>query len=91
MSHPAARNASSPASGYSAALRRLAWAVAYLAGWFLVLQPVLKTDLQAYGPALDPVVRTMQIAGLLIIATAVVGVWIVWRMFKAEASWLSRI
>ncbi len=63
----------------------------YLGGWFLVLQPVLKTDLQVYGSALDPVVRTLQVAGLLAIATGGVGVWIAWRMFKAKAPWLSRI
>lgn len=63
----------------------------YLFGWYLILKPVLSTDLQVYGPALDPVVRTMQIAGLAAIAMGIVGLWIAWRMFHTNASWLSRI
>jgi CubicO group peptidase (beta-lactamase class C family) len=91
-----ADRATSGVPGEVRRLRRFACVVAiidllYLLGWFLVLQPVLKTDLQVYGPALDPIVRTMQIAGILIIATACVGIWIAWRMFNVQSSWLSRI
>lgn len=93
------RRADSASSGVSPEVRRLRLYarlltivdLLYLFGWFMVLQPVLKTDLQVYGPALDPVVRIMQVAGLVAIAVAAVGIWIAWRMFQAKAPWLSRI
>jgi hypothetical protein len=33
----------------------------------------------------------MQVAGLLAVAAAIVGVWVAWRMFRTDTTWLSRI
>jgi CubicO group peptidase (beta-lactamase class C family) len=58
----------------------------YLFGWMLLLKPVLSLDLQVYSAALDPVVRTLQLAGLGAIAAAAVGIWGTWRLFKLDVS-----
>jgi CubicO group peptidase (beta-lactamase class C family) len=63
----------------------------YLAAWTVVLLPVLSTQLEFYSAGLDPVIRTLQVAGLLIIAAAVFGVWSVWRTMKLGASRGSRL
>jgi CubicO group peptidase (beta-lactamase class C family) len=60
--------------------------VAYLLGWMMVLKPVLSLDLQVYSVAFDPVVRTMQFAGIAAIAAAAIGLWSMWRLYKLEAS-----
>jgi hypothetical protein len=52
----------------------------------LLLKPVLSLDLQVYSAALDPVVRTLQWAGLAAIAAAAVGLWSTWRLFKLDGS-----
>ena len=65
--------------------------VVYLAAWAMLLQPLLSNQLQVYSYRLDPVVLTLELSGLLAIGAAGVGVWATWRMFKLDASWLSRI
>ena len=54
--------------------------------WILVLTPVLNTELWVYSWKFDPVVRTLQLAGLLVIAAAAVGVWGLWRISRLESS-----
>jgi hypothetical protein len=63
----------------------------YLVGWAMLLRPLLTADYQVFSSHLDPVVRMMQVAGLLVIAAAIAGVWVAWRMFRADSTWLSRI
>jgi len=63
-----------------------AFDVLYLVGWMLLLKPVLSLDLQIYSAAFDPVVRTLQFAGLAAIAAAAVGLWSMWRLSKLEVS-----
>jgi len=70
-----------------AALLDLVW----LAAWFIVLTPVLSIELDFYSKALDPVIRTLQVAGLVVIALATVGLWNLWRLCGTEASWTARI
>jgi CubicO group peptidase (beta-lactamase class C family) len=81
-------------SGQSVPLQRVrlytrlaaAFDVLYLVGWMMLLKPVLNLDLQVYSAALDPVVRTLQFAGLAAIAAAAVGLWTTWRLFKLDVS-----
>ncbi len=47
----------------------------YLFGWIVALSPVLKNDLAIYNDAFDPYLRILQIAGLVVIAAAVAGIW----------------
>lgn len=70
-----------------AALFDLLWFVA----WCIVLTPVLSIQLDFYSTALDPVIRTLQIAGVIVVALAVVGGWNLWRLCTTEASWTSRV
>jgi CubicO group peptidase (beta-lactamase class C family) len=63
-----------------------AFDVLYLVGWMMLLKPVLSLDLQIYSAALDPLVRTLQLAGLAAIAAAAVGLWSTWRLFRLEVS-----
>jgi CubicO group peptidase (beta-lactamase class C family) len=65
--------------------------VVYLAGWYMLIQPILGSDVQVYTSQLDPVVRTLQVSGLLVIIAAAIGVWVAWRMSAVRAPWLSRI
>ncbi len=70
-----------------AALFDLLW----LAAWCIVLTPVLSIQLDFYSTALDPVIRTLQIVGVIVIALAVAGGWNLWRLCTTEASWPSRV
>jgi CubicO group peptidase (beta-lactamase class C family) len=60
--------------------------VLYFIAWMAVLKPVLSVELWVYSGGFDPVVRTLQLAGLLVIASAIVGVWCLWRLSKLQAS-----
>jgi CubicO group peptidase (beta-lactamase class C family) len=61
----------------------------YVAAWFLLLQPVLTLELEVYRDSLDPIVRALQVAGLVAIAAAILGIWSAWRLsaIKAPRSW----
>ena len=63
----------------------------YLFAWTVILLPVLSTQLEFYSAGLDPVIRTLQVAGLLIIAAAALGVWSVWRTMKLGATRGTRV
>jgi len=58
----------------------------YLSVWMAVLKPVLNVELWVYSTGFDPVVRALQLAGLLVVAAAVVGVWCLWRLSRLQAS-----
>lgn len=47
----------------------------YLVGWFVILKPILSSDVVFYTSGLDPVLRLLQIAGIIPIGGAIVGVW----------------
>jgi CubicO group peptidase (beta-lactamase class C family) len=59
-----------------------AFDVVYLVCWFMILQPTLRLDLDFYSAGLDPIVGTLEAAGLLAIAAAVLGIWSAWRLSK---------
>ncbi len=48
----------------------------------MILRPTLNLDLDFYGSGLDPVVGTVEAAGLLAIAAAVLGIWSAWRLSR---------
>jgi CubicO group peptidase (beta-lactamase class C family) len=58
----------------------------YVLAWIVLLMPVLSVKLWVYSTRLDPVVRALQIAGLLVIAAAGVGVWSLWRISGLQRS-----
>jgi CubicO group peptidase (beta-lactamase class C family) len=58
----------------------------YVIAWIMLLQPVLSTSLWVYSWRLDPVVRALQILGLLVIAASLVGLWALWRNSRLQSS-----
>jgi len=93
------RRAERATSGVSPAQRRLrkvqrlavAVAVAWLFVWFLMIKPLLNTELALYSSANDFLIGAVQASGLLAVAAAVAGVWVAWRMLRTDASRLARI
>jgi CubicO group peptidase (beta-lactamase class C family) len=65
--------------------------VLYLASWMALLTPVLSVKLWVYSYSLDPLIRTLQLAGLGVIAAAVLGIWSLWHLSRLQKSRLSRI
>jgi hypothetical protein len=63
----------------------------WLVCWMTVLTPVLATQLDFYSTSLDGVIRALQIAGLMVIALAAVGIWSFWRFCRVDTSWSFRI
>jgi hypothetical protein len=60
----------------------------YLFGWFTILKPILGNEVSFYTTALDPVVRGMQIAAIVPLAGAVVGVWNAGLSIASRRSWI---
>lgn len=90
-----ADRATSGASGEVRRLRkvqRIAVAVdaAYLLGWFILIKPVLSTELGIYSTANDWIIATAELSGLLAVAAAGAAVWAAWRMRRTDASPLAR-
>jgi CubicO group peptidase (beta-lactamase class C family) len=65
--------------------------LAYLFGWYLMLQPILANQVGAYGTSLDGMLRVLQVWGLVVIAAAALGLWVAYRTFQAGASWPSKV
>jgi len=59
--------------------------------WFMLLRPVLTVELQVYRGSLDPIVRALQISGLLAIAAAALGIWSAWRLAMLNVPRKSRL
>src|SRR6185437_3379719 len=70
-----------------AAIVELIW----LASWTMVLLPAMSLQLDVYSTGLDPVIRALQILGVIVIGFAGVGLWSLWRLCRAQTSWPSRI
>jgi len=58
----------------------------YVVAWIVLLMPVLSVELWVYSSRLDPAVRALQFAGLLVIAAAAVGVISLWRISRLQSS-----
>lgn len=73
-------------------VQRIAVAVdaLYLSAWFILINPVLSSDVGVYSYAIDWVVGLLEASGLLALAAAVAGVWAAWRMLRANATRLAR-
>jgi hypothetical protein len=58
----------------------------YVIAWIVFLAPVLSVSLWVYSWRFDPVVRALQLAGLLVIAATAVGLWALWRISSLQSS-----
>ena len=56
----------------------------YLVCWFMILRPTLNLELDFYSSSLDPIVGALEVAGLLAIAAAVLGIWSAWRLSRLD-------
>lgn len=65
--------------------------IVWLVCWTVVLLPVLSLQLEFYSAGLDPFIRALQVAGLVVTGLAAVGLWSLWRLCTLEPSWLCRI
>jgi hypothetical protein len=61
--------------------------LAYLAGWYFAFQPLLQNRLDAYGPSLDALLRTLQIGAIVPIAGVAVGSWNAWLVLRSNRHW----
>jgi hypothetical protein len=50
-------------------------AIAYVAGWCMLLRPILSNDLSIYNTALDPTLRALQVLGVVLILAAGASIW----------------
>ncbi|VXC99045.1 serine hydrolase domain-containing protein [Sphingomonas sp. 8AM] len=75
------RYASPPVASGRAARARLLVRVAaladlgYVAGWYTVVAPILDQHVDAYNASLDGMIRLLQVAAVIPVAAAIVGVW----------------
>lgn len=60
-------------------------ALVYVTAWFLLIQPVLGSQVGAYHSGIDWIVGSLELSGLLVIGAALAGVWVAWRMRRAGA------
>jgi len=83
------------ASGRAALVRRLTRIAAiadlvYLLGWYMVLAPILSNVLDGYNGTLDATIRLLQVAALIPLAAAAVGIWNAVLAFQTRAGWTVR-
>lgn len=57
-------------------------ALGYLIGWFTMLNPILSNDLDGYNDTLDPQMRLLQFAGLVLILATGGAVWSAWQTIR---------
>ena len=65
--------------------------IVYLLVWYSTLAPILQNQLDVYNSGLDGWVRTMQIAAILPLAGAAIGMWNMWLTFRAGRSWGAKL
>jgi CubicO group peptidase (beta-lactamase class C family) len=54
----------------------------YLVSWLMILKPTLNLELDFYSGRLDPVIGTLEAAGLLAVAAAALGIWSAWSLSR---------
>jgi CubicO group peptidase (beta-lactamase class C family) len=64
--------------------------VLYLAAWFVLIKPVLNVEVGVYSYAIDWIVGLLEAAGVFPLAAAAAGLWSAWRMFRSDATGLTR-
>jgi len=65
--------------------------LAFVACWFVILQPVLTSQLDFYSAAIDPVLVALNVFGLIMVAVALAAAWWAYRLFRIGAPWPQRI
>ncbi len=65
--------------------------IAYLVGWYTVLAPLLETRLDVYNGGLDGTIRMLQVAAIVPLAAAAVGLWNMWLTVRADRGWGAKL
>ena len=66
-----------------------AYDLIYMTAWFFIVQSAINLDLGFYSSHLDPVIRVMQVAGVLAFVAAGLGLWSAWRLAQLKVPrWL---
>ena len=63
----------------------------HLAAWYAIPSPILQTRVEAYNSGLDAPIRTLQIAAIVPIAGAAVGLWNAWLAWRPGRGWGARV
>jgi len=63
----------------------------YLAAWYTVLAPILQLRVEVYNSALDAPIRALQIAAIVPLAGAGVGLWNLWLTARSGRGWGARV
>jgi CubicO group peptidase (beta-lactamase class C family) len=90
------RQLPSIATGRTALVRRLTRVAAvadliYLAGWYMVLAPILQSEVSFYNEDLDGTIRALQLAAVVPVLGAVLGGWNCWLAFRSPQGWAARL
>jgi hypothetical protein len=83
-------------TGRPALLRRLTRVAAvadlvYLTGWYLLLAPVLQARYYAYNAGLDGWIRLLQVAAIIPLVGAAIGIWNATLTFAPGRGWGARV
>jgi CubicO group peptidase (beta-lactamase class C family) len=65
--------------------------LAYLVGWYTVLAPLLETRLDVYNGGLDGTIRMLQVAAILPLAAAAIGLWNMWLTVRTDRGWGAKL
>ncbi|WP_206366544.1 serine hydrolase domain-containing protein [Sphingomonas gei] len=83
------------ATGRAALVRRLTRIavvanLVYLLAWYSVLAPILRTDVGYYNGGLDSLIRFLQVAAIVPLLGAILGLLNTWLAFRAKLNWAAR-
>lgn len=65
--------------------------ILYLIGWYVIVAPILQTVLDGYNEQLDGTIRALQIAAIVPIAAAALGLWNAILTFREGQVWGARV
>jgi len=65
--------------------------VVYLYGWYLAMQPLLQSKLDAYGSSFDGFLRLLQIGAILPIAAVLAGLWHAGLTVSSDRHWAAKL
>ncbi|UZK66707.1 serine hydrolase domain-containing protein [Sphingomonas sp. M1-B02] len=83
------------ATGCEARVRRLTRIAVvanliYLLAWYSVLAPILRTDVSYYNGGLDSFIRFLQVAAIVPLLGAILGLVNAWLALRAKLNWAAR-
>lgn len=65
--------------------------LAYLAGWYAMVAPILQSDVSFYNGGLDAIIRLLQVAAIVPVLGALIGIMNVQTTFRHATGWALRI